>query len=90
MGSNRSSSHRSDHRRDEGTSATDAAALEKSKLYSEEIGLDLAKGGERDLFLWFLASQLFGQPISEAIARRIFGAFVDHSLTTPTKTLAAG
>ncbi len=85
MGSNRSS-----HRRDQGSAATDAAELERSKLYSEEIGLDLASGRERDLFLWFLASQLFGQPISEDIARRTFHAFVDHRLTSPAKILDAG
>jgi hypothetical protein len=83
------SSHHASDRRAEGSAPT-TAELEKSKLYSEEIGLDLAKGGERDLFLWFLASQLFGQPISEEIARRTFHAFVDHGLTTPTKILDAG
>jgi hypothetical protein len=50
----------------------------------------LAHGGERDLFLWFLASLLFGQRISETIARHTFEAFVRHGLTTPQKILAAG
>lgn len=64
--------------------------LERAPLYSEELGLDLARGGERDLFLWFLASLLFGQRISETIARNTFRSFVRHGLTTPRKILAAG
>ena len=66
------------------------ADLTQSRLYSEELGLDLAGGGERDLFLWFLASLLFGQRISETIATRTFHAFVRHGLTSPRRILAAG
>lgn len=42
------------------------------------------------MFLWFLASLLFGQRISEQIAARTFHAFVDHGLTSPEKILDAG
>jgi endonuclease III len=66
------------------------ARLEQARLYSEELGLDLASGRERDLFLWFIASQLFGQRISEEIAARTFRAFVAHGLTSPQKILDAG
>jgi hypothetical protein len=65
-------------------------ALRRSPLYSEELGIDLASGQEADLFRWFLASLLFGQRISESIARRTFHAFERHHLTTPRKILAAG
>ena len=68
----------------------DLAALLRAPLYSEELGLDLAGGDERDLFLWFLASLLFGQRISETIARRTFQAFLRHGLTSPQAILAAG
>jgi hypothetical protein len=68
----------------------DARRLARSPLYSEELGLDLAGGRERDLFLWFLASLLFGQRISETIARHTYQAFIRHGLTTPQKILDAG
>jgi hypothetical protein len=59
-------------------------------LYSEELGINLASGRASDLFLWFLASLLFGQRISEVIARHTYQSFVRHGLTTPQKILAAG
>ncbi len=68
----------------------DPAGVARAQLYSEELGLDLASGRERDLFLWFLASLLFGQRISEEIARNTYRAFVRHGLTSPQKILAAG
>jgi endonuclease III len=68
----------------------DLATLEKAPLYSEELGLDLASGRERDLFLWFLASLLFGQRISETIARHTFESFLRHRLDSPEKIIAAG
>jgi hypothetical protein len=68
----------------------DAATLGHVPLYSEELGLDLGRGGERDLFLWFLASLLFGQRISETIARHTYESFVRHGLTTPQRILEAG
>jgi len=66
------------------------AALRRSALYSEALGIDLASGRDSDLFLWFLASLLFGQRISERIARKTYHAFVRHGLTTPDRILAAG
>jgi hypothetical protein len=68
----------------------DARTLARSPLYSEELGIDLASGRERELFLWFLASVLFGQRISETIARHTYQAFTRHGLTTPQKVLDAG
>ena len=68
----------------------DAANLAQSSLYSEELGLDLGSGREQDLFLWFLASILFGQRISETIARNTYRSFVRHGLTSPQKIIAAG
>jgi len=67
-----------------------ADALIRSPLYSEELGIDLASGRERDLFLWFLASLLFGQRISETLARRTFQSFLRHGLDTPQAIIAAG
>jgi hypothetical protein len=65
-------------------------ALERSLLYSEELGIDLRRGTDAVYFRWFLASLLFGARISETTAKNTFRAFNRHGLTTPTKIVAAG
>jgi hypothetical protein len=65
-------------------------ALEQSALYSEELGIELARGTDAVYFRWFLASLLFGVRISETTAKKTFHAFMRHGLTTPTKIVAAG
>ena len=40
---------------------TTRRALERSPLYSEELGIVLAKRSDADYFRWFLASLLFGR-----------------------------
>jgi hypothetical protein len=64
--------------------------LERSPLYSEELGIALREGSDRELFRWFLASLLFGGHISETIARNTYRAFVRHRLLTPRAILRAG
>lgn len=66
------------------------AALERTQLYSEELGIDLSRGSDRELFKWFLASVLFGGRISETIAKHTYEALRRHGLVTPRKILAAG
>jgi hypothetical protein len=70
--------------------SVDLAALKRSRLYSEELGIDLASGRESDYFRWFLASLLFGARISGIIARNTYRSFVSQGLTTPQKIVAAG
>jgi hypothetical protein len=65
-------------------------ALEKSSLYSEELGLDLSRGHDSVYFRWFLASTLFGARISETAAKNTYRAFVRHGLTMPAKIIAVG
>jgi hypothetical protein len=65
-------------------------ALERSVLYSEELGIDLARGTDAVYFRWFLTSLLFGARISETTAKKTFRAFMHHGLTTPAKVVAAG
>ena len=65
-------------------------ALERSLLYSEELGIDLAQGTDDAYFRWFLASLLFGARISETTAKNTYRAFIRHGLTTPAKIVAAG
>jgi hypothetical protein len=65
-------------------------SLERSLLYSEELGIDLAQRSDATCFRWFLASLLFGARISETTAKNTYRAFVSHGLTNPTKILRAG
>jgi endonuclease III len=73
-----------------GGDAVTAAALARSRLYSEELGIDLARGDDRELFKWFLASILFGHRISETIARHTYQEFARHNLLDPQRILKAG
>jgi endonuclease III len=66
------------------------STLERSLLYSEELGIDLARGTDDEYFRWFLASLLFGARISETTAKNTHRAFMRHGLTTPAKVAAAG
>jgi hypothetical protein len=68
----------------------DPARLECSRLYSEELGIDLSAQTDDEYFRWFLASLLFGGHIGETIARRTYHSFCHHRLTTPRRILAAG
>jgi endonuclease III len=64
--------------------------LKNTRLYSEELGIDLKKGGDEEYFKWFLASLLFGGHISETIANKTYRAFERHELLTPGRILEAG
>jgi hypothetical protein len=64
--------------------------LKESRLYSEELGIDLSTHDDNQYFRWFLASLLFGGHISEIIARHTYQAFCRHRLTAPSDILAAG
>lgn len=69
---------------------TDLDRLKQSRLYSEELGIDLSANDDEQYFHWFLASLLFGGHISETIARHTYQAFRRHRLTSPRDILAAG
>ncbi len=64
---------------------TTRRALERSLLYSEELGIDLAKKSDAEYFRWFLASLLFGARISETTAKNTYRSFIRHGLTNPQK-----
>ena len=66
------------------------AALRRSRLYSEELGISLAAGTAAEQFKRFLASVLLGARISEAIARHTYLSFARHRLLSPARILAAG
>lgn len=65
-------------------------SLKKSVLYSEQLGIDLSKKNDEELFKWFLASILFGARISETIAVHTYNAFRKYALLSPERILAAG
>jgi hypothetical protein len=58
--------------------------------FSAELGIDLAAGGSRDIFKWFLASVLFGARISGTIVKKTFQQFVSRDIVTPGAVLATG
>lgn len=64
--------------------------LAQSQLYSEELGIDLASGNDRELFSWLLASMLFGARISEKIAKQTYRAFENHGFLDPQRIIDAG
>jgi len=64
--------------------------LRKSLLYSESIGIDLAKHSDEEVFKWFLASVLYGARISATIAEKTYRSFEKHHLLTPQSILMAG
>jgi len=58
--------------------------------YSEVLGIKLGEGDEKEIFKWFLASLLFGAPITESAAIKTFGRFEQHSVLTPRQILRTG
>lgn len=64
--------------------------LEKSKLYSEKLDINLKKKTDKELFKWFLASILFGARISETIAKNTYKIFEKFELLEPEKIMKAG
>jgi hypothetical protein len=69
---------------------TDLAQLKQSRLYSEELSIDLSIKSDEQYFRWFLASLLFGGHIGETIARHTYQAFCRHRLTASRDILSAG
>jgi len=65
----------------------DIKRLEKSELYSEELGIYLKENNDKEIFKWFLASILFGTRISETIAKNTYKTFERYSLLQPRKIL---
>jgi endonuclease III len=62
----------------------------QKNIYARELGIDLTKKQEPELFKWFLACLLFGKPIQQEVAKRTYEEFVKEKLTTPDAILKAG
>jgi hypothetical protein len=67
------------------------ALIENSgRRYSEILEIDLSKGKEEEIFKWFLASILFGAPITENSVIKTFRCFQKYNILTPNKILQTG
>lgn len=60
------------------------------RKYSEVLGVRLSGGDDREVFKWFLASVLFGAPITESSAIKTYRCFEKHRVLTPEKILKTG
>jgi endonuclease III len=64
--------------------------MSDKKIYSTELGINLRKKTEAELFKWFLASLLFGRPIQQEVAKSTYFEFKKENLLTSDKILRAG
>ena len=58
--------------------------------YSETLGINLSEGREAEIFKWFLASILFGAPITEAAVIKTFKCLQKYNVLTPKRILDKG
>lgn len=60
------------------------------KSYSEELGINLSSGSERELFKWFLASLLFAKPIRDTTAKKTYNCFKTKNVLSGRQILKIG
>jgi endonuclease III len=58
--------------------------------YSEILGIDLSEGKAEEIFKWFLASILFGAPITEKSVIKTYKCFEKHNVLTSKRILETG
>jgi hypothetical protein len=58
--------------------------------YSEILGIRLSHGDDNEVFKWFLASLLFGSPITESSVVKTYRCFEKHGVLTPRRILRTG
>jgi len=67
------------------------ALLEKfGKRYSKVLGINLDSGKDEEIFKWFLASVLFGAPITETSVIKTYKCFQKYEVLTPERILETG
>jgi len=64
--------------------------MRKKKIYSNDLGIDLKLGKEKEIFKWFLACLLFGKPIQQEVAKRTYFEFKKARILTLEKILEVG
>lgn len=60
------------------------------KRYSEVLKIDLASKDDKEIFKWFLASILFGAPITETSVIKTYMCFKKREVLKPNKILETG
>jgi hypothetical protein len=63
---------------------------DRGQRYSEILGIDVSGGKDEEVFKWFLASILFGAPITESSVIKTYKSFQKHGVLTPQKILKTG
>ena len=58
--------------------------------YSRVLGVNLRNGSDEEIFKWFLASILFGAPISETSVIKTYKCFQKHRVLTSEGILGTG
>lgn len=58
--------------------------------YSELLGINVAGKADAEIFKWFLASLLFGAPITEKAAVKTYQCFEKHGVLSPAAILKTG
>jgi len=58
--------------------------------YSEILGINLSGGENGEIFKWFLASILFGAPITENSVIKTYRCFQKYNVLTPKRILETG
>jgi endonuclease III len=58
--------------------------------YSEILGIRLSERKDEEIFKWFLASVLFGAPITEKSVIKTYKCFQQHNVLTPKRILETG
>ena len=58
--------------------------------YSEILGIELSSGKSEEIFKWFLASILFGAPITEKAVIKTYKCFEKYNVLTPKRILETG
>jgi len=58
--------------------------------YSDLLGINLVGAEDKEVFKWFLASVLFGAPITESSVIKTYRCFEKHGVITPQKILETG
>ena len=67
------------------------ALLEKlGKRYSKVLVIDLDSGKDEEILKWFLASILFGAPITETSVIKTYEYFQKYEVLTPERILETG
>jgi endonuclease III len=58
--------------------------------YSATLGIDLSKARDTEVFKWFLASMLFGAPITESSVIKTYQCFKKYDVLTTHKIIRTG